>query len=133
MKQERINEVAEAFRKGLFSAVSGGGPITAFYDEAYLDERTDYEFEHMYVHLIKDGREGDLIEVMSVELDGEYMGSRFAPARRFTEFYTRAMERKLLLIRLMMDAERDFEINGVYEKYTEDYAIIAFYLKKMPG
>ena len=133
MKQERINEVAEAFRKGLFSAVSGGGPITASYDEAYLDERTDYEFEHMYVHLIKDGREGDLIEVMSVELDGEYMGSRFAPARRFTEFYTRAMEAKLWHIRLMLDPERTFEICGGYEKYTEDYAIIAFYLKKMPG
>lgn len=133
MKQERITEVAEAFRKGKFVSVSGGEPIKVTYDEAYLDERTDYDFDHMYIHLMKDGREGDFIEMMSVELEDEYLGSQFAPARQFTEFFTRSMEAKLWHLRIKFDPEREFEIKGSYEMFNEDYAIIAFYIEKMPG
>ena len=73
MKQEYVDIVAEAFRKGEFKAVTGGAPIMRSYDEAYLDERTDYDFDHMYIHLMKDEREGGFIEVFSVDTSDEYM------------------------------------------------------------
>ena len=133
MKQEYINIVAEAFRKGEFRSVSGSGPVKADYDEAYLDERTDYDFEHMYIHLMKDGREGDYIEVFSVDTGDEYMGSRFAPAKAFTEFFTKAMEARLWHLRMKFDYERNYELEGIYEVYQRDYSIIAFYVVKMPG
>ena len=43
MKQEYVDIVAEAFRKGEFKAVTGGASVKRSYDEAYLDERTDYD------------------------------------------------------------------------------------------
>ena len=131
MKHERVTEVAEAFRKGEFRKITGSGIVKASYDEAYLDERTDYDFEHMYIHLMKDEREGDFIEVLSVELDDEFLGSQFAPARKFTDFYTRAMENRLWHLRMRFDPERDFEIEGIYENYNEQYSIVAFYVKKI--
>ena len=95
MKQEYIDIVAEAFRKGEFRDVEGGGAVKQPYDEAYLDERSDYDFDHMFIHLLKDEREGGFIEVFSVDTSDEYMTNQYAPARLFTEFYTSAMESKL--------------------------------------
>ena len=133
MKQEYITIVAEAFRKGKFSPVTGIGEVKASYDEAYLDERTDFEFGHLYIHLLKDEREGDYIEVFSVELEDELLETQFAPARNFTDFFTKAMETKLWYLRMMYDVERDYELCGTYEEYSRDHAIAAFYVKKMPG
>ncbi|MBO5994042.1 MAG: hypothetical protein J6Q41_00840 [Firmicutes bacterium] len=131
MKQEYITKVAEAFRKGEFMSVSGADHVKADYDEVYIDERTDYDFEHVYVHLMKDEREGDYLEILSVELEDEFLESQFAAAKGFTDFYTRAMEAKLWYLRLKFDPERAYEIEGIYELYTRDYAIVAFYVKKM--
>ncbi len=133
MKQKYIDLVAEAFRKGQFESVSGEGQVKAQYDEAYLDERTDYDFEHLFIHLMKDGREGDYIEVFAIELEDEFLDSQYAAARDFTDFYTRAMETKLWHLRLMYDPERNYEIRGFYEVYTREFAIVAFYVRKMPG
>ena len=133
MKQEYITSVAEAFRKGRFSPVNGIGEVKVSYDEAYLDERTDYDFGHMFIHLLKDEREGDFIEVFSVDLEDELLEMQYAPARNFTDFFTKAMESKLWHLRLMYDAERDYELCGTYEEYLRDHAIVAFYVKKMPG
>ena len=131
MKQEYINLAAEAFRKGEFVSLSGRGIIKAEYDEAYIDERNDYNFDHVFIRLIRDEREGDFIEVFSVDTEDEYMESQFAPAKKFTEFYTRVMENKLWYIRLMMDPEREYEIHGSYESYSEDHSVIAFYVVKI--
>ena len=133
MKQEYVDIVAEAFRRGEFKAVTGGAPIMRSYDEAYLDERTDYDFDHMYIHLMKDEREGGFIEVFSVDTSDEYMTNQYAPARLFTDFYTKAMETKLWHLRLKFDPEREFEIEGIYETFNTDYSIVAFYVEKMPG
>ena len=130
MKEKYINEVLEAFRKGRFKPVSGGDPVRADYDEAYLDERTDFDFDHMFIHLIKDDRTGDFIEVFSVDTGDEYLGSQYAPAKLFTEFYSKAMEAKYWHIRMKFDPERKFEISGVYEEYNTEYSIIAFYAVK---
>lgn len=131
MKQEYITKVAEAFRKGKFMPVSGVDHIKADYDEAYIDERTDYDFEHVYVHLMKEEREGDFLEIFSVELQDEFLESQFAAAKGFTDFYTRTMEAKLWYLRLKFDPERSYEIEGIYEMYSRDHAIVAFYVKKM--
>ena len=133
MKQEYIDIVAEAFRKGEFRAIEGGGPIKESYDEAYLDERTDYDFDHMFIHLLKDEREGGFIEVFSVDTSDEYMTNQYAPARLFTEFYTDAMETKLWHIRMRFDPERDYGIEGTFELFNPDFSIVAFYVEKMPG
>ena len=132
MKQEYINLAAEAFRKGDFMSLRGGR-IKANYDEAYIDERTDYDFGHVFVHLMKDGREGDFLEIFAIDTQDEYLDSQFAPAREFTDFYTRVMEAKLWHLRMMLDPEREFEIKGTFEVYTRNYSVIAFYVVKMPG
>ena len=90
MKQEYVDIVAEAFRKGEFKAVTGGAPIMRSYDEAYLDERTDFDFDHMYIHLMKDEREGGFIEVFSVDTSDEYMTNQYAPAS-IVAFYVEKM------------------------------------------
>ncbi len=133
MKQEYIDIVAEAFRKGEFRAVSGGGPVKRSYDEAYLDERTDFDFGHMYIHLLRDDREEGFIEVFSVDTEDVFMDSRFAPAKLFTDFYTEAVERKLWHIRMKFDPEREYEIEGVFETFNTDYSLVAFYVEKMPA
>ena len=132
MKQDHITKVAEAFRKGEFMPVSGYGPVKADYDEAYIDERTDYDFDHVYVHLMKDGREGDYLDIYSVELEDEFLDSQFAAARGFTDFYTRTMEAKLWYLRLKFDPEKTYDIEGIYEMYTRSHAIVAFYVREMP-
>lgn len=131
MKQEYIDLVADAFRKGEFVSIKGRGNIKAEYDEAYIDERDDYDFDHVFIHLMKNEREGGFLEVFSVDTEDEYMDSQYAPARSFTEFYTRTMENKLWHIRFMMDPEREFEIEGDFELYTRDFSIIAFYVEKL--
>ena len=133
MKQDHITKVAEAFRKGQFMSVSGIGQVKAQYDEAFLDERTDFEFEHVFVHLIKDGEEKDFIEIMSVDTEDEDLGDQYAPAHDFTEFFTKAMESKLWYLRMRFDPERKMEIQGLYESYTRDNSIVAFYVTRMPG
>lgn len=133
MKQEYIDIVAEAYRKGDFRAVSEGDTVKRLYDEAYLDERNDYNFDHMYIHLLKDEREGGFIEVFSIDTSDEYMTNRYAPAKLFTEFYTEVMESKLWHLRMKFDPEREYELEGVYELFNTDYSIVAFYVEKMPG
>ena len=131
MKQEYITKVAEAFRKGEFMSLTGTGPVKADYDEAYLDERTDYDFEHLYIHLMKDGREGDFIEVFTVDLEDQLLETHLAQAKGFTDFFTRTMETKLWHLRMKFDVESLFEIEGTYEYYSRDHAIIAFYVRKL--
>ena len=133
MKQEHIDIVAEAFRRGEFRSLTGSGRIDPHYDEAYIDEHTDYDFEHVFIHLVKDLEEGDLIEIMSVETPEEELGDQYAPARRFTDFYTKAMETKMWHLRMNFDPERKYETRGCYELYTKDCSIVAFYVVKMPG
>ena len=133
MRQEYIDIVTEAFRKGEFRTVADGEPLKRPYDEAYLDERTDHDFGHMYIHLLKDEREGGFIEVFSVDTSDEYMTNKYAPAKLFTEFYTEAMESKLWHLRMRFDAEREYEIEGTYEMFNTDFSIVAFYVEKMPG
>ncbi|MBR6473331.1 MAG: hypothetical protein IKS99_06385 [Firmicutes bacterium] len=133
MKQEYITKVAEAFRKGEFRSISGPGSVKADYEEAYLDERTDYDFEHMYIHLLADEREGDFIEVLSVELDDEPIDNQFEATPKFSVFFTTAMEIKLWHLRMKFDPEREYEIAGTYEEFSRSHALIAFYVKKLPG
>ena len=71
------------------------------------------------------------LEIFSVELEDEFLESQFAAAKGFTDFYTRTMEAKLWYLRLKFDPERSYEIEGIYEMYSRDHAIVAFYVKKM--
>lgn len=131
MRQEYIDIVAEAFRKGEFRDVTGGNQIKRTYDEAYLDERGDYEFDHMYIHLMKDEREGGFIEVFAVDTEKERMTDHTEPSELFTDFFKRSMEDKLWYLTAKFDPERRYELEGSYEVFGQDFSIVAFYVTKI--
>ncbi len=131
MKQKYIDIVTNAFRKGEFKAVSGGNVLRRSYDEAYIDERNDCDFGHMYIRLLKDEREADFIEVYAVDTEEECMTDHTAPSELFTDFFERSMEDKLWYLTAKFDPERRYELEGTYEVFGRDFSIVAFYVIKM--
>ncbi len=131
MKQKYIDIVTNAFRKGEFKAVSGGNVLRRSYDEAYIDERNDYDFGHMYIRLLKDEREADFIEVYAVDTEDECMTDHTEPSELFTDFFKRSMEDKLWYLTAKFDPERRYELEGTYEVFGRDFSIVAFYVIKM--
>ncbi len=131
MKQRYIDIVTKAFRRGEFKAVSGGNVLRKTYDEAYIDERNDYDFGHLYIRLIKDEREEDFIEVFAVDTADECMTDHLAPSERFTDFFKRSMETKLWYLTAKYDPERRYELEGTYEIFGQDHSIVAFYVTRI--
>lgn len=131
MKQKYIDIVTNAFRKGEFKAVSGGNVLWRSYDEAYIDERNDCDFGHMYIRLLKDEREADFIEVYAVDTEDECMTDHTEPSELFTDFFKRSMGDKLWYLTAKFDPERRYELEGTYETFGRDFSIVAFYVTKM--